>query len=147
MTSSDGAGAEAPLRLRGHHLLCVFGFRGLGYDQSFVENMHGVVDRFFRADDSAVELVEGRDDICAACPHLGEDGCTQSGGEERMAGRDAEVLGRLGLAVGQMRPSTVLAERVLAGVTGDDLPALCGECRWLASGYCAEGLRLHRQAP
>jgi hypothetical protein len=110
--------------------------------------MHGVVDRFFGAEGVRVELVGGADDVCAACPHLGEAGCTAAdGGEQAVMARDAQVLGRLGLSVGKLRLSSVLAERVLDSISAEDLPALCGNCRWLGYGYCAEGLRLHRQAP
>ena len=70
------------LSLRAHHLLCVFGFRGLGYGPAFVTNMRHTVERFFG--DGAVEvvLVSGCDDVCAACPHALRGQCSaEQGGD------------------------------------------------------------------
>ena len=52
-----------PVRLRGHHFLCVLTYRGHGYTPAFVDNMTAIV-----ADIAAgrpVVLSEGPDAICA----------------------------------------------------------------------------------
>lgn len=64
-----------PVRLRGHHFLCLLTYRGRGYTPAFVENMSRVAARI--AGGAPVFLAEGPDDICggftpacrAACDH------------------------------------------------------------------------------
>lgn len=51
-----------PVRLRGHHFLCVLTYRGFGYTKPFVDNMTEIV-RQIEAGRSVV-LCEGPDDIC-----------------------------------------------------------------------------------
>lgn len=51
-----------PVRLRGHHFLCILTYRGYGYTPAFVENMTALVERI--ALGAPVTLVEGPDDIC-----------------------------------------------------------------------------------
>ena len=64
-----------PVRLRGHHFLCILTYRGHGYTPAFVDNMSAIV-----ADIAAgrpVRLLAGPDDICGgltasdriACEH------------------------------------------------------------------------------
>ena len=134
------------LSLRAHHLLCVFGFRGLGYGPAFVTNMRHTVERFFG--DGAVEvvLVSGCDDVCAACPHALRGQCSaEQGGDGAVRTRDAEVLRRLGLSEGCRMDSSSLAQLVVDRIAPEQLSTICAGCPWLDAGYCQEGLR-HRRA-
>jgi len=51
-----------PVRLRGHHFLCILTYRGYGYTPTFVANMTEIVVGIGRG--RAVQLVEGPDAIC-----------------------------------------------------------------------------------
>jgi hypothetical protein len=137
---------SAPIRLRGHHLLCLYGFRGLGYSEEFIANMTALLEGIQRGPERLVELVEEADDICRACPHLRNSGCAKKGeeSEARVREHDGRILRRLRLAKGRILPAGE-AFRLLARSTApDDLPELCQRCEWLALGYCQEGLREHR---
>ena len=57
-----------------------------------------------------------------------------------MVEQDLEVMRRLGLAVGDHLRWGDLLERIRTSVRGDDLPSICGSCRWLPLGYCREGI-------
>jgi uncharacterized protein len=129
-------------RVRGHTLLCLQGFRGEGYSPDFVENLAGLHQRLREDPESLVEVQDHPDDVCAACPHRSETGCTIDGpeSEEAMIAQDREVLARLGLKVGMRLPWREVLLRISGSVTGDDLPAICGTCRWLPLGYCREGM-------
>lgn len=98
------------VRLRPHHLLCVQEFEGLGYSDDFVENMERVVDAALG--DAGVEVVEGEDDVCAAC----DEKCDESD----VSRRDSAVL-------------EVLPEPTLEAAR--DLPVdavreICSGCSW-----------------
>lgn len=136
------------LRLRGHTLLCLQGFRGEGYSPAFTENMTAIHRSLRGNPDQAVELVEEPDTVCGACPHRAPAGCTLNGGgsEAGMQAQDRHVLTRLGLAAGSAVRWRDVLERIRLSILGSDLPTICGSCRWLPLGYCAEGIdRLRRQ--
>jgi len=137
--------AHTKLVLRGHHLLCMFGFRGLGYSEAFVENMRRVVEAFFSDGGAEVQVVAECDDICAACPRMKGGRCAaKKGSERRIRSRDRKVLGMLGLAAGSRSDSLELARAVMERIDEARLDELCGGCRWLPAGYCQEGLRRRR---
>lgn len=130
------------VRLRGHHLLCLHGFRGLGYSPEFVSNMQRIRHKLIKSPDAEVEVTISPDDICSACPHL-EAGCCTRNGEEsetRKRRKDADILQRLSLPPGDRLPSAELfaltAERFCDGIED-----LCSSCRWFPLGWCAEGIR------
>ena len=57
--------------LRGHHLLCVHGFKGMGYSPSFVEKMKEIVADIRNPEkDFDIKVVAGFDEACLACPHI-----------------------------------------------------------------------------
>ena len=137
------------MRLRGHHLLCLHGFRGEGYSPEFVANMYLVRDRLRVSPALDVELLASPDDICAACPHLCGNACIRKdeGSEERMREKDLAVLSRLGFSPGDEVPSRALFGRV-AEVFGDgEIGDLCSSCRWYPLGWCSEGLRKRSMSP
>lgn len=122
------------LRLRGHHLLCVFGFRGYGYDEDFIAGMSAIVRRLLLPD-VWVEIVAGADDICARCPRRDRAHCATTEHP-----RDVAVLNELGLATGSRVASTELVATVVARLQTSQLAQLCAGCPWYALGYCMEGV-------
>jgi len=143
MKQRGGRSRNQPLtRLRGHHLLCLYGFRGLGYDEDFVRNMTDLLQGLNRRPDQLVVLGETADDICRACPHLQNGGCAKRGEESEGSIRthDNRILQRLEIEVGQVLPAWQLFRRVERRISPEDLFHLCEGCQWLALGYCGEGL-------
>ena len=129
------------LEIRAHHLLCMFGFRGLGYSRAFVDNMRAIVDSFFSKSWAEVELLTGCDAICAACPHARDGKCAaEEGADLAVKSRDENVLAMLGLAAGDRLDSPSLVRLVADKVKPSDLPRICAGCQWLQAGYCQEGL-------
>jgi len=135
------------LRLRGHHLLCLHGFRGLGYSPEFVSCMWLVRDKALSSPNVEVEVTISPDDICSACPHLTSDGCARNGqeSETRTGGKDSAVLQRLSLSPGDKLPSgelfALVAEKFAGGIED-----VCSSCRWFPLGWCAEGIRSRSMA-
>ena len=129
------------LRLRAHHLLCLLGFRGLGYSEAFVANMTRVADKLRAQPDTVVELVANPDVICAACPKLHGDRCGVGATCGRAEERDTLVLGFMGLTPGARLPVRaaydLVRERINREVMADEC---CRGCSWFDLGYCTEGL-------
>ena len=122
-----------PVRLRGHHFLCVLTYRGAGYSELFVVNMTAKV-AAIRAG-APVLLVEGPDDVCngftdacrAACDH----DCTAQDTLEmdRVAVKAVEALLKRSL-VGPLP----LTKRDLALLREayklKTIRAACADCSW-----------------
>ena len=131
------------MRLRAHHLLCIPGFRGLGYDEKFVKGMRRVVQEIKENPDLEIELVKGCDAICSVCPFNMKGLCENEvvGSEERVRERDRQVAVRLDIKAGDVliikEVLNLLKEKIKPG----DLPVICKGCPWLKMGYCEEGLK------
>ncbi len=130
------------VRIRGHTLLCLQGFRGEGYSAGFVTNMAAIHQRLADNRSQWVEIIDAPDAICAACPHLLPTGCSLhgEGSELHMQAQDHDVLMRLGLHVGDRLPWGDILDRICTSLTGESLTDICGQCRWLSLGYCREGI-------
>jgi hypothetical protein len=131
--------AAAPVRLRGHHLICLQFFGGEGYSAQFVENLTHVVDRASR---EGALVVRGIDNVCAACPELGPDNLCASpdaGGEEEIVRIDDLALSILGVEPG--RRLTLAAARELLEADAIGVGAwraqACEGCTW--ESVCERG--------
>ncbi|WP_181700791.1 DUF1284 domain-containing protein [Chthonobacter albigriseus] len=121
-----------PVRLRGHHLLCVLTFVGKGYSPAFVAGMVGVVNRLSAG--SAIRIVDGPDDICAA--HVAEESephCLLP----RAQARDAAALADVGALFGvDLRPGSIFVspadwiERLRKAFVEGRIRAACAGCEW-----------------
>ncbi|NTW28811.1 MAG: DUF1284 domain-containing protein [Coriobacteriia bacterium] len=135
MSDADTA---APPRLRGHHLICLQFFRGEGYSEAFVANLADVV---MRANAEPALVVQGADDVCAACPGLGPDGTCRDpeAGETEVRRLDALALETLGLAEDD-RVSLSQARKRLTGNPARIArwrAEACVGCAW--ESVCADG--------
>lgn len=82
------------LKLRGHHLLCLQGFQGYGYDDNFVKNMIKV-NNLRKLDETLIEVVNISDDICKACPNLIDGKCKDNKNNENIIAMDNVVLSKI----------------------------------------------------
>jgi len=131
-----------PLEIRSHHLLCILGFRGLGYSEEFVSNMGKVVERLRSNHSFPITLVVGCDAICASCPHNKEGECLERADSDAgVTVLDSKLLDRLGFEAGTQILAGEAWERVKERLAPGDLAEICGDCEWLGLGYCAEGLK------
>ncbi|MGS2778458.1 DUF1284 domain-containing protein [Robertmurraya sp. GLU-23] len=128
--------------LRGHHLLCVHGFRGMGYSPAFVEKMTEIVAKVRNDhDDFMIKTVAAFDDACMACPHRGNTKCEASAGSnEHVLSMDEKVLSHLGLEKEKSYLKSHLVALTASKVNPDDLDHLCRGCSWLPYGVCKEGI-------
>lgn len=134
--------------LRGHHLLCVHGFRGMGYSPNFIKKMGSIVEDVRDDDkDFEIKVVAAFDDACTACPHRGRTACeANEGSNEHVLSMDGKVIKHLGLEEGKGYKKLELLKLTAAKVEPDDLDSLCEGCSWLSYGVCKEGIEVLRNA-
>ena len=131
------------MRLRAHHLLCLLGYRGLGYSPEFVANMDGIAERLRSSPETLIEIVCQPDDICSCCPFFGEKGCEYEGpsSEKNRRGQDKAVIERLNIKAGDKLNWLEVRGMIRRAISLQDLEKICQDCQWLPLGYCVEGLR------
>jgi hypothetical protein len=144
--NSAPLGSPEPIPLRAHTLLCLQGFRGRGYSESFVDAMTSVHRTLLDEPERPVRVLASPDAICDACPNKRAGGCTLGGPdhESHMRAQDLDVMRRLGLVPGQILSWSGILHRIGTRVRGTDLPAICTTCPWLSLGWCAEGIEALR---
>ena len=138
----------APIKLRGHHLLCLLPYVGHGYTPDFTQNFNGIAERLGQG--APVEIVAGMDDICTAL-HCGDNGDYKDAGHclrEKAVERDnlalQDVGAVLGLALVAGQKLDLTAERVemMRQCFADgSLRKACHGCEWFdtCSGIAACG--------
>ena len=110
--------------LRAHHGMCLSFFQGKGYSGDFVENM--VRMKAILAENPEIILMDGPDDICAACPNRLTETCA-----EKASRYDREVLRRCGLSVGERLPYREFSRKVIETILRPGVRAeICGDCQW-----------------
>ena len=130
-----------PVTLRAHHLLCLQGFRGLGYSPTFVEKMAALRRRLLAQHETAVVLTNQPDVICRACPHLDQHGACLRGAPET---RDTALLDALAAESGTQDTWTAWLDRLASRLHGEAFERICASCSWLEWGYCRQALEALR---
>lgn len=114
--------------IRAHHGMCLYFFQGKGYSGDFVENMGAM--KAVLEENPEICLMEGPDDIYAACPNKLTETCA-----EKASRYDREVLRRCGLSVGETLPYEEFSRKVIETILRPGIRAeICGDCQW--SGLC-----------
>ncbi len=82
------------LVLRAHHLLCLQGFQGYGYDEDFIKNM-SLINSLIRESNIKIEVVNRPDDICKKCPNLENGICKNIENNNEIVLMDNQVISKL----------------------------------------------------
>lgn len=131
--------ATGPVSLRAHHLLCLRAFVGLGYSREFSLNMGEIKRRLDNQPGTPVRLIDGPDDICAACPHLANKVCELPGAEAQSRDRDNAVLQLIGAELGHEAAWEMWEEQARA-LSEDEVNEVCQGCMWEPLGLCKKEL-------
>ena len=116
------------LILRGHHLLCLQGFQGYGYDENFVENMTEI-NRQRKLANTTISLTDSPDDICKSCPNLRDGICENQKQNERIKSMDEEVLSKLD-TLKEYNACDLFEEVAKIFNSKDSVSEICSKCIW-----------------
>ena len=124
-------------KLRGHHLFCLLGYRGMGYSEEYVENMTKLHQTLRNNPKTLIELVNGPDQLCEKFPNSGEYHCQDTNIYER----DATILEKVGLKIGQVLHWEDIESHIRKNIVPSDIQTVCETCSWRAYGVCEEGVQ------
>lgn len=118
--------------LRPHHILCLQGFQGLGYDAAFTANLSQIHKKVHQNPKTAVKIVLGIDAICHPCPHHQQNRCAKTDESQiEMQELDQKVLTLLDLSVGHETTAQEIFVRANDRLkTKQDVKNVCGLCSW-----------------
>jgi len=112
-------------KLRGHHLICLNFFRGEGYSEDFIKNIYSVIGK------EELEIVAGHDDVCARCPFLKDNKCSNSDyTDEKILFQDKEALKLLGCKPGEMTDWKTVSAK-LPQIIEEWKARFCWDCGYL----------------
>ncbi|MGZ4159990.1 MAG: DUF1284 domain-containing protein [Neobacillus sp.] len=124
-------------KLRGHHLFCLLGYRGMGYSQEYVENMTRLHQTLRDNPKMRIQLVKGPDQLCEKYPNSGEYHCQ----DDNIYERDAAILEKLGLKIGQILNWEDIESIIRKYIVPSDIQIVCESCSWRSYGVCEEGIQ------
>jgi uncharacterized protein len=124
-------------QLRGHHLFCLVGFRGMGYSKEYIENMTYMHRNIRENPNTWIEIVDGPDQLCEKYPNSGKYHCE----DQHIYKRDHEILEKLRLKIGQDVQWKEIEERIRRFVVPKDIQHICQTCSWRSFGVCEEGIQ------
>lgn len=114
-------------KLRGHHLICLHFFNGKGYSPDFIENLEAIMKV---AAESGVEVSQGSDDVCRACPYLKEEKCVyDEHADEEIKEMDEFALKLLNEVPGIKTEWRLIKEKI-PGIFPLWLERYCKKCSW-----------------
>jgi hypothetical protein len=120
------------INLRPHHLFCVLGFRGKGYNPDFTENMGRISDVVKNDHRLPITVTFGPDDICALCPHLKDEKCSWGeAGEEVVQEHDMALVHAFGLKKGkQITVAELFSTLESSPSVREVVLSKCSSCPW-----------------
>lgn len=116
------------IRIRAHHLLCLQGFQGYGYDQEFSMRM-GEILRTLKSDPSPrIEIITDADEICSSCPKLIENQCVDHLKIKKM---DSDIIESVSLEENQVVTFKTAVKIIDKELRVEALESVCKGCVWM----------------
>lgn len=129
------------VKLRGHHLICMQFLKGEGFGKAFMENLIKVLEA---AESEGVDLVDGGDDICIACPYFQENECKH----DKDMGEKAKRMDELAIKYLNVKEKKVdwkETRRAIPSIIGKWIKKECNECDELSVCEMNSEISLYKQ--
>lgn len=123
------------LKLRPHHINCLFFYRGMGYSEAFVERMSQIEKELFLRPYTEIEFVVGCDVVCECCPNKQMDHTCKS--EKRIVKLDENTLAYYELEIGKRYDFQFIKEQIYKNFDPHKFEAICKGCEWYRQGVCS----------
>ncbi|MCG2726447.1 MAG: DUF1284 domain-containing protein [Elusimicrobia bacterium] len=120
------------ITIRAHHLLCMLGFQGYGYNEAFTANLKKIIEYIGKDNSTEIRIVDTGDIICLACPHNRNRLCQKNENSAReIQNMDLKVLKKLDLENKTIiKPKDVFSLIDEKIKTPKDKRDICGNCEW-----------------
>jgi hypothetical protein len=120
------------MKIRGHHLLCLLGFQGLGYNPEFIRRMEEVRTALEKGPIFPIKVVAEGDDICSVCSYYQAGKCRKGKfSAKRTEESDRKIIKALGLKKDQVIESSRVISLIREKLgTFSELVKICGKCDW-----------------
>jgi len=128
-----------PVRLRGHHFLCILTYRGYGYTPDFVANMTGIVADIGRG--RPIQLIEGPDEICGGLTAEDRRACNHDCARAETLELDRLAVTEVGDLLGTDFSGLIeidreAVSRLRVAFAARSIRSACRRCPW--SEFCTE---------
>ncbi|MDA3730130.1 DUF1284 domain-containing protein [Niameybacter massiliensis] len=123
------------LKLRPHHINCIFFYEGKGYSEDFVSNMTQIVEQLRKDKEQLVLLEKRSDSLCKACPYLEDSICRSSQKVELL---DQGTLDKYKLEEYKVYPFKQIIDEIYSGYSYELFSSICSSCEWYKKGVCSK---------
>lgn len=116
------------IRIRAHHLLCLQGFQGYGYDQEFTMRMGEIIRSLKSNPSTKIQIVTDADDICISCPKLVEKYCVD---HSKIKIMDSIIIGNISLEENQICTIKAALQIIDTELSSKAIKTVCQGCVWM----------------
>ena len=116
------------VKLRGHHLLCLQGFQGYGYDDNFVKNMI-YINNLRKSENTIISITNTPDDICKCCPNLKNGICKDKKQNAEIIKMDEEIISKIDTTK-EYGALNLFNEIRNIFNTKKSVKCICSDCSW-----------------
>lgn len=123
------------IKIRPHHINCIYFYKGLGYSKDFVKGMDKIVDVLNNNDDVEIKLVNCCDDICEKCPNKLEEEICKTNKKIRIL--DELTLKEYGLKINESYNFSYVKENIYKNFSKEKFERICEDCDWHKNKVCS----------
>jgi hypothetical protein len=116
-----------PIRIRAHHLLCMQGFQGYGYNSEFIMHLEKIIAFFNSYPNSKLQIVQEADEICSCCPNENKGFCNR---DTKIGKIDILVIERASIDLKKIYSFEEVQKLVDEDLNHQDIMDICGKCSW-----------------
>lgn len=130
------------LLLRPHHINCIFFYKGLGYDEEFVEGMNNIIYLLNKTPSTKVKLITKCDDLCFNCPNKQSDNICLA--DKKVKELDFNTLKLYGLKENNEYVFNEIINTIYKNFDKNKFHKICSSCNWYKSDTCCETIILEQ---
>lgn len=126
------------MKLRAHHILCIQGYIGNGYDENFTNNMDNIVNHLNLNPKSKIIIIDSMDCICSKCPNNINNTHCQT--QNKVKTLDSNVINLLNIEKNKPYAYDEILEILTKNLSINKFNNICNTCQWFEYGYCKDAI-------